>query len=202
MIKGEINFILNRWTNSDDNNGLNENLYEKDSSKIYFHLNHWISFFDKKDKINVNNLLNRKPIYYYYFNNHNLINISHNNSDLNFNEKIMKNFNKLFIINDFSCIEFDFYFYNEKKVLISFVNINDPLFEIVKTCKIKIFKNSNLINSIRRTDLSGLRVIDDDKFYDKQDFHHNFINNQKIENISREYNLKPFRFETFLITFK
>ena len=67
MSKGQILFVINRWSQRDDRKGLADGIDESNSSNVNFSLNHWVAI--SKNDFNVGylqGLINKKPLYAVY----------------------------------------------------------------------------------------------------------------------------------------
>jgi len=65
--KGEIFIDINRWSNKDDNRGLADGLYEFQSSRHHFSVNHVLAVSDYYDLDNIYEYINKKPLTAIYY---------------------------------------------------------------------------------------------------------------------------------------
>jgi len=155
LSNGEMFIVMNRWSKYDDNRGLSRPLYESNSSKANFHINHWMSLTKKEyDSYYLYDIINKQPIYVSYSS---LSLFPFDKYNRYSRLRDIRQY-EIFSIEDIGCIEYNYYFLNDKEVLIQFLNRIDPYVNenSSSTCKVKINKYSSIIKSIVNTSLNGI----------------------------------------------
>jgi hypothetical protein len=219
LSKGEIFFVINRWSQRDDRKGLSDGIDEFDSSSINFHLNHWISLTQKNyDHEFLYNHINKKPMYAVY----NTLNSNTPVMKVVLNNETSKLFLKnledkqnfaeeIFVIEDKECLEYNYYFIDEKQVLIQFLNRRDPYFynsnSISSTsCKVQFKEVPEKVKNITRISLNGidLKMSGKEIAFNVMSKIHQSPQGQTFlkpeRTIKEEFLIKPLDFETFLVT--
>lgn len=219
LSKGEIFFVINRWSQRDDRKGLSDGVDEYDSSSINFHLNHWISLSQKNyDHEFLYNHINKKPMYAVYNtqkSNKPVVNVLLNSETSKLFLKNLEdkhNFqDEMFVIEDKECLEYNYYFMNDKQVLIQFLNKRDPYLyssdSISSTsCKVQFKEVPEKVKTITRISLNGLDLEMSGKeiaFNIMSKIHQSPKGQSFLKNgssIKEEYMIKPLDFETVLVT--
>jgi len=216
--QGEILIDINRWSDRDDRRGLADGLYEYQSSRHDFSVFHILSVTKRFDSSYLNNYLNKKPItaiftnYSEYFKN-----LIDNQKDLNLlnNNENSKNKNQyrylednagiienLFAFGNKDCLEINYFFISEKKILVQFLNKSDPNLFSYKDCFIKFKTNPNI--SIVKYELNGIEKYSNKSFITDNHSNKFFFSLDNYYNDSKEnkINIAQQNFETILIEFK
>ena len=149
---GSLMLMINRRTTNDDDKGLNEKLYEPQSSDNIYECKHIIElnyFNDDNKKI--------QRLAKNYFEN-NLIIFYNEKNDTNYNN----NFNRLSKINEYfiysNYIKMQILYIGEKRIIIQFINEYDDFFQhdIWETMSKQIISISKLISyNIKKCDING-----------------------------------------------
>jgi hypothetical protein len=193
--QGEIYIDLNRWSNDDDRKGLATGINEGPSTNQNFHINHWIVL--NKSTASVNSL-RLKPLYATYSPNESVSLNRMKNKYLSqylanrlaippeYTDFRVKYLYSLLYEND-ACFDVNFYFTNEKSVLLQFYNKHDDyLNDSSNECVVKM--NPDLsYNVVKLNGFDRIKEIDRMKFLGKND--------------NNEYKLKPHEFLTILFEF-
>jgi hypothetical protein len=161
--KGEILFDISRWGNRDDRKGLADGLYEYQSSRNHFSINHVIAFSKFFDYNNIYNFIHNKPLSVIY-KDFVIKNKDSSNSKLNESQILAEEYlkraeydiNILFNISDENCFTVNYYMINEKKFLFQFFNKSDPYLFTYKSCWIKLIRNEFI--KIKVSYLNGVEL--------------------------------------------
>ena len=164
---GSLILMLNRWSSTDDNKGLEERLNEPQSSNNDFEIKH-IFEFDYDDQKN-------KEIYFLsenYFQNGLLMfyDLSYNNTQNDFYYKLSK-ISEMFIFSEF--VKMQILYVDEKKIILQFMNEFDEYFN---------YDKNNLFNK----KIHSLKITNKSKYNIKK-CDVNGFNCQKIHFNSNEY---------------
>ena len=164
---GSLILMLNRWSSTDDNKGLEERLNEPQSSNNDFEIKH-IFEFDYDDQKN-------KEIYFLsenYFQNGLLMfyDLSYNNTQNDFYYKLSK-ISEMFIFSEF--VKMQILYVDEKKIILQFMNEFDEYFN---------YDKNNLYNK----KIHSLKITNKSKYNIKK-CDVNGFNCQKIHFNSNEY---------------
>jgi hypothetical protein len=195
--KGEILFDISRWGDKDDRRGLSDGIYEYQSSRSRFGLNHVIAFSNKFNYNNIYNYIQNKPLSVIYKDYTIQKNESTNLAELDFQ------FDKLFKLGNGECFAINYYLVNDKKILIQFYNKSDPNLFQYDNCTVKVEKNESYNFNIKSVKLNGVEYnrskIMPNSFLKKrffaplEGFTHN-INEVKLIN-SQEFYILSLEFE-------
>jgi lysosomal alpha-mannosidase len=197
--KGEILFDISRWGDRDDRRGLSDGLYEYQSSRNHFGLNHVIAFSNNFNYNNIYNYIQNKPLSVIYTNY-----IIENNESKNFSEMLDFNLNKVFEIGNEDCFAINYYLVNDKKILVQFYNKSDPNLFQFENCWVKLEKNESFNFTINNMKLNGVE-------YNKNKINpHNFLKKRFFaplegfsqNNLYEKNAIKPQDFYTLLFEFE
>ena len=217
--KGDIYININRWSDRDDRRGLADGLYEYQSSRNHFVIKHVLAISKNFDNNNIYNFINKKPLNAIFFNFNdsknkkrnlekvtNLLQSTSTNQEVqnlstNFNLIPKIKMNEIFKLSNRDCLETNYYFISEKKILVQFYNKSDPnLFEYSK-CSVQFTKNLKF--TISKYNLNGVdkeNVILGKDFLKKRFFVS--LDNLTEDLLFKEINVNAQEFETILIEFK
>ena len=180
---GSLILMLNRWSSTDDNKGLEERLNEPQSSNNDFEIKH-IFEFDYDDQKN-------KEIYFLsenYFQNGLLMfyDLNYNNTQNDFYYKLSK-ISEMFIFSEF--VKMQILYVDEKKIILQFMNEFDEYFNYDKNNlynkKIHSLKITNKSKyNIKKCDVNGFNC---QKIY--------FNSNEYINYLIEPLNLLVFSIE-------
>merc|ERR1711957_159574 len=144
--------------------GLSDGLYEYQSSRMNFGINHIIAFGNTFDHNNVYNFIQNKPLYVIY-KDFVVQKSEPKKRHLSESEILAKAYtnnaefdlNILFKFSDVNCFVINYYMFNEKKILFQFLNKSDPnLFEFEK-CWVRVVKDE--IFRVKNVQLNGVENV-------------------------------------------